>query len=75
MRTIDNGAMTTLYAATHPDIETNNYNGVYFIPSKYLPPPYCRPVIGSINPISQNREECRRFWELSQRLTELNTTI
>lgn len=70
MRTIDNGAMTTLYVATHPDIENNNINGQYFIPSRFIPPPYCRPVIGRMNPLAQNREECQRLWELSERLTK-----
>jgi hypothetical protein len=75
MRTVENGAMTTLYVATHPDIETNQMRGAYFIPSKILPPPYCRPVVGMMNPIAENRDECQRVWELSQRLTKLNTTI
>ncbi|CAF1504967.1 unnamed protein product [Adineta ricciae] len=75
MRTVDNGAMTTLYAATHPDIETKNIRGTYFIPSKTLPPPYCRPVTGKVNPLVNDREQCRRLWELSQRLTNLNSTI
>lgn len=75
MRSIENGAMTTLYVATHPDIETNGIHGAYFIPSKILPPPYCGPVVGVMNPIASNRDECQRVWELSQRLTKLNTTI
>jgi hypothetical protein len=75
MRTIDNGAMTTLYIATHPDIEANNIRCAYFVPSKILPPPYCRPVIGKMNPVAQDRQQCQRLWELSQRLTQLNTTI
>lgn len=75
MRSVENGAMTTLYVATHPDIETNHIHGAYFIPSKILPPPYCRPVRGTMNSIADNRDECQRVWELSQRLTELNTTI
>ena len=75
MRTVDNGAMTTLYAATHPDIETKNIRGTYFIPSKILPPPYCQPVPGKVNPLVNDKEQCRRLWELSQRLTNLTSTI
>jgi len=75
MRSTDNGAMTTLYVATHPDIEVNNIRGAYFVPSKILPPPYCRPAIGKMNPVAQDRQQCQRLWELSQRLTHLNTTI
>ena len=75
MRNVDNGAMTTLYVATHPDIETDNIRGAYFVPSKIIPAPYCRPALGKVNPVTQNREECQRLWELSQRLTQLNTTI
>ncbi|CAF4370295.1 unnamed protein product, partial [Adineta steineri] len=75
MRTVDNGAMTTLYVATHPDIENNNIRGTYFVPSKTLPPPYCRPAIGKTNPITNDREQCQRLWQLSQRLTNLTSTI
>ena len=75
MRTVDNGAMTTLYVATHPDIENNNIRGCYFVPSKRLPPPYCRPSLAEVNPMANDREQCRRLWELSQRLTKLDTTI
>jgi hypothetical protein len=75
MRSVDNGAMTTLYVATHPDIENNNIRGAYFVPSKTLPAPYIRPAIGNTNPTANNREQCQRLWELSQRLTRLNTTI
>ncbi|CAF2657090.1 unnamed protein product [Rotaria sp. Silwood2] len=75
MRSVDNGAMTTLYLATHPDIEQNNIRGTYFVPSKILPPPYCRPAIAEMNPIAQDRQQCQQLWELSQRLTKLNTTI
>ncbi len=75
MRTAVGGAMTTLYLATHPDIEKNNIRGAYFVPSKILPPPYCRPAIGTMNPVANDREQCKRLWELSQRLTNLTVTI
>ena len=75
MRTVDNGAMTTLYVATHPHIENNNIRGAYFVPSKRLPAPYCRPAIADMNPIAHDRQQCQRLWEMSQRLTGLNTTI
>ena len=75
MRTVDNGAMTTLYVATHPDIVKNNIRGSYFVPSKTLPQPYCRPVVARMNPIAEDRQQCQRLWELSQRLTKMNTTI
>lgn len=75
MRSTENGAMTTLYVATHPDIEEQNRRGCYFVPSKTLPPPYCRPALKQMNPVAQDRDQCRRLWELSQRLTKLNTTI
>ena len=75
MRSVDNGAMTTLYVATHPDIENNHIRGAYFVPSKFIPAPYCRPALGKMNPVAQDRKECQRLWELSQRLTGLNTTI
>ena len=75
MRSAENGAMTTLYVATHPDIEEQNRRGCYFVPSKTIPPPYCRPALGQMNPVAEDREQCRLLWELSQRLTKLNTTI
>jgi hypothetical protein len=75
MRTVDNGALTTLYVATHPDIEENNIRGAYFVPSKIIPAPYCRPVIGKTNPVVHDREQCQRLWELSKRLTKLNNDL
>ena len=75
MRGTDNGAMTTLYAATHPDIEEKNLRNCYFVPSKTIPAPYCRPAVAAMNPLAQDREQCQRLWELSKRLTKLNTTI
>lgn len=70
LRTVDNGAMTTLYVATHPDIENNRIQGEYFVPSSIIPAPYCRPAISKMNPIAKDRNECQRLWELSERLTQ-----
>ena len=75
MRSVENGALTTLYVATSPDIEQQDYRACYFVPSRILPAPYCRPVVGEMNPLAQNREECRRLWTLSQELTKLPITI
>jgi len=62
--------MTTLYLATHPDIENNHIQGEYFVPSKIIPAPYIRPTLGKMNRIARDRNECQRLWELSERLTQ-----
>ncbi|CAF1435414.1 unnamed protein product, partial [Didymodactylos carnosus] len=75
MRTVENGAMTTLYVATHPDIEIKNIHGAYFVPSKHIPPPYIRPVEANPNPVVLDKSARERLWELSKRLTGLSNTI
>ena len=45
--------MTTLYLATHPDIENNHIQGEYFVPSKIIPAPYIRPTLGKMNRIAE----------------------
>jgi hypothetical protein len=75
MRSVENGALTTLYVATHSDIERNHCRARYFIPSRILPAPYCRPVSGKMNRIAQNRDQCRHLWQLSEELTKFQTTF
>ncbi|CAF1103735.1 unnamed protein product [Didymodactylos carnosus] len=75
MRTVENGSMTTLYVATHPDIETKNIHGAYFVPSKRIPPPYIRPAEVDPNPIVLNKTVRERLWELSKLLTGLTYTV
>ncbi|CAF1072623.1 unnamed protein product [Didymodactylos carnosus] len=75
MRTVENGSMTTLYVATHPDIETQNIHGAYFVPSKHIPAPYIRPAEVAPNPVVLDKNARERLWELSKRLTGLTNTI
>jgi len=55
----ENGALTSIYVATSPDIETKNYRGLYFVPTAKLSK-------GSAH--SNNAELATRLWEFSENL-------
>lgn len=71
-RNIENGAMTSLYVATSPDIEQKNIRGAYFKPSATLPAPFIRPAICTPSAKARDVQLAKKLWELSERLVGLS---
>ncbi|EME27370.1 protochlorophyllide reductase [Galdieria sulphuraria] len=71
-RTTENGALTSLYVATSPDIEEKNIRGAYFKPSATLPAPFIRPAICTPSSKARDAKLATSLWELSERLVGLS---
>eukprot|EP00871_Galdieria_phlegrea_P005348 jgi/Galph1/5814/GphlegSOOS_G4489.1 len=67
-RNTENGAMTTLYVATSPDIEKKNIRGAYFKPSAILPAPFIKPTIATPSSKATDPNLAKQLWDLSERL-------
>jgi NAD(P)-dependent dehydrogenase (short-subunit alcohol dehydrogenase family) len=57
----NNGSLTTLYAATSPEIEEKNYRGEYFVPYGQL---------GKASADALNGELAERLWRFTEKLIE-----
>jgi hypothetical protein len=71
-RNIENGALTSLYVATSPDIEKKNIRGAYFKPSATLPAPFIRPAICTPSAKARDATLATKLWQLSERLVGLS---
>ncbi|GJQ13095.1 hypothetical protein GpartN1_g4886.t1 [Galdieria partita] len=71
-RNTENGALTSLYVATSPDIEEKNVRGAYFKPSATLPAPYVRPAICTPSAKARDAKLATNLWELSEKLVGLS---
>ncbi|KAI8799458.1 hypothetical protein BJ742DRAFT_845926 [Cladochytrium replicatum] len=59
MLTPQQGALTQLYAAASPEIETQNYRGQYFVPFG---------KVGKLSKPAENKELREKLWEFSEKL-------
>ncbi|ORX91545.1 NAD(P)-binding protein [Basidiobolus meristosporus CBS 931.73] len=60
-QTPDTGALTTLYCATSPEIEENEFNGEYFVPYG---------IIATPSNVAQDPKEAEKLWEFVERLVD-----
>ncbi|CAG8523762.1 10976_t:CDS:2, partial [Ambispora leptoticha] len=56
---VEDGSLTSLYAATSPEIEKENYRGKYFVPIAEL---------GTPEPFATNQETASRLWKWTKDL-------
>eukprot|EP01090_Pellita_catalonica_P022981 TRINITY_DN9152_c0_g1_i1.p1 TRINITY_DN9152_c0_g1~~TRINITY_DN9152_c0_g1_i1.p1 ORF type:complete len:237 (-),score=59.40 TRINITY_DN9152_c0_g1_i1:234-944(-) len=55
----ENGALTQLYVATHPDIEDKDYRGRYFVPTAQL---------STASKFGQDPKLAKKLWTVSEKL-------